>query len=143
MVVLTRLQLGRIPVLIYQNNHIDNLLIAVYSLPMERLTSLSVDEILLTRHVYWSTNFDDLPYRPVLALSHHQETCNSKLFSFQDWQANEHRVIGVYMCMVVELYPNDVTFQLTFFFFSFLVFSSLFFFFFYIFIIGFLFEDNF
>ena len=39
---------------------VEKLSIAVYSLPMRMLTSLSVDEIFLLRYVNWSTDFRGL-----------------------------------------------------------------------------------
>ena len=60
-VVLTWLELGRIPILFLSkglHSHIViNLSIAVHALPMCMLILLSVDEILLPRYKNWSTNF--------------------------------------------------------------------------------------
>ena len=56
-IVLSQLQLGRIPDLFYQRldfHIVDNLLIAVDAFPVHVLTSLSVDEILLPRYMKWS-----------------------------------------------------------------------------------------
>ena len=39
---------------------IDNQSTAVHGLPMRILTALSVDEILLSRYINWSTNFSGL-----------------------------------------------------------------------------------
>ena len=61
--VLTRLQLGRITVLFHQWSDPDvflNLSIAVYDLIMPVFPSLSVDEILLPKNMNWSTNFRGL-----------------------------------------------------------------------------------
>ena len=41
---------------------VDNLSIAIHCLPMCMLTSLSVDEILLTRYINWLTDFGGLPF---------------------------------------------------------------------------------
>ena len=41
---------------------VDNLSIAVHAFPMRMLTSLSVDEISLARHVNWSINFRELSF---------------------------------------------------------------------------------
>ena len=59
-VVLTRLQLGRIPILFHQRSNfhmVNNPLITVHALPMHILISLSVDEILLLRYRNWFMNF--------------------------------------------------------------------------------------
>ena len=48
---------------------IDKLSIAVYVFPMHMLTSLSVDEILLSRYLNWSTNFRGLRLRVEMASS--------------------------------------------------------------------------
>ena len=72
-VVLTRLQLGRIPFFILSEKSdfyvVDNLSIVVYALPMLILTLLSVDEILLPMYMNWSTNFRGLPFNEKIALS--------------------------------------------------------------------------
>ena len=49
---------------------IDNLSIAVHAFAKYRLTSLSVDEILLLRYMNFSTNFRDLPLKGEMAPSH-------------------------------------------------------------------------
>ena len=48
---------------------LDNLSIAAHDFPMRILTSLSVDEILLSRYRNWFTNFRDLPINEELAPS--------------------------------------------------------------------------
>ena len=50
---------------------VDNLSVAVHTLPMCILIRLSVDEILLPRYVNWSTNFRGLPF--------HEEMTSSRL----------------------------------------------------------------
>ena len=69
-VVLIQLQLGKIPVLFYQKSDfhmIDNLLIAVDAFPINMLTSLSVNDILLLRYVNWCINFRGLSFNVEMA----------------------------------------------------------------------------
>ena len=48
---------------------VNNLSIAVHAFPVHKLTSLSVDEILLPRYVNWSTYFKGLLFYVVMGLS--------------------------------------------------------------------------
>ena len=59
------MQLGRILTFFYQRpvfHTVINLSVAVHALPMQMLTSLSVDEILLLRYINWFINFRGLPF---------------------------------------------------------------------------------
>ena len=60
---------------------IDNVSVALHNFAWRILTSLSVDEILLPRHVNWSTNFKNLPFKDEMAPSHLKHI-DSVLFAF-------------------------------------------------------------
>ena len=79
-VVLTQLQLGRNTVLYHQLD-LASLWSTVYVLVEHKLTSLSVDEILLLRYVNLSTNFRSLSLWVEIAPSHLKHV-DSVLFAF-------------------------------------------------------------
>ena len=61
-------QLRRIPILFLSDFYmVVNRLIAIHALPICKLISLSVDEILLPRYVNWSANFRGLPFNKKIA----------------------------------------------------------------------------
>ena len=49
---------------------VDNVLIAVHTLPMLMLTSLSGNEILLLKYMNWSIDFTVLPFNKAIVLSY-------------------------------------------------------------------------